>query len=183
MEQAIDYLNQAIILVPKRHLGPPFQLSTLDFLFHCTKHPTSDTSALDQNVDQKSRDIAQAPQGCQNLVSLLDYLSSALGSRFSCLGHAADLRKAIEYGGQAVFHMPEGEPSMPCLLHNLSSLLNARFEYFGDISDLNNAINYESLAVSYSPMDNPDISALFLNALGILLFTRFERLDDPIDLG
>jgi len=181
LDQAIDWLQQAVAATPADHPERPGYLSNLSLALRMRFDRVADAADLDHAIDAGWQAAHATPAGHPDRAAILNNLGTALTTRFQWLADRTDIDQAITVGWLAIDAVADGHPDRAGYQANLGVALQTRFQRTGDLADLDEAIRVGQQAVGATAEDHPDRAGRLSN-LGAALRTRFERTGDLADL-
>ncbi|CAE6541290.1 unnamed protein product [Rhizoctonia solani] len=181
LEDAINYISQAIDQVPDGYLELPKWLSSLAMSRNDRFRHLGELQDLEKALKCRSRALNLTPEGHPDFPHRLANLGASHRDRFIRLGELGDLEKAIECGTRALALTPDGHLDLPQRLASLVLSYNHRFRRLGELEDLEKAIEYLTCALKSTSDDHPALPGRLAN-LGVFYNDRFKRLGELGDL-
>ncbi|KAB5591214.1 CHAT domain containing protein [Ceratobasidium theobromae] len=199
INNSIDYLYRAVLLLPKGHPSLPEWYNTLGNARISLFDTRSRLEDLEAAVNYFSKAVELTPEDHLDMVLWIRSLGYAnerryqhLGkqadideaiNRFELLSELEDIEKAIEYQVRGVSLTPEVSTDMPKYLSNLGASYHARFDLFGKLKDIEKAIECGNRAVgqkatpgqSRLPETVAELRSIKLHAQAPLHYTQLYR--------
>ncbi|KAJ7625961.1 CHAT domain-containing protein [Roridomyces roridus] len=195
LEEVLQYISQALLLVPEEATGdrarllyrlglqwaltPGKPLQDLSFRdrYQRRGYLNDMDSAAEIFQEQHKKGDAQIDQ-----TEKLHCLALVLGERYQRLGDMKDLEEAIRLYQDILELTPEGHPNQSEQLYHLASCRHLYFKRLGNAADLDAAIQIFQTLLATTPDNHPE-RAKYLWELAASLGDRYQAFHKDDDLA
>ena len=188
--KAMADLNQAVSLyhdadrdIPWNHKSKFDSLSSLAYVLSVRFEHLSQLSDINEAISAVQAAVELVADDHAEKPTLLSSLGGYFRDRYERFGALEDINASISNRELALQLTPDGDPSMSSRLHGHASVLSIRFQHTADPKDSDGAILKMKAAIQLiSEQQSEDLPGA-LEALGLALLARFERLGDQNNIN
>jgi tetratricopeptide (TPR) repeat protein len=157
LEEALEYQQKALSLIPKGHPDRALCLQNLAMSFMDRYKGLDNVEDIDQAVRSMQEALNLTPEDHPYRAYSLQNLAQSLGARHNRLGNLTDLEQAVQHQQGALSLTPEGHLDRATYLLGLAISLSDRYQKLQEPKDLDAANRYFSEALSL-PTSIPESS-------------------------
>lgn len=182
LQLAIDYYQQVITLqsATKEARGRAFGNLAMCLRMRFSK--AGDRKDMETAIAFNEKCIKTLPNRDPNRWEFLNNLAACFIMRMSYTVDPEDIDRAAHWSHEALDSLTDKtDPRRRWAYLTLGETLRIRFDIRGNVNDINLAIKFVNIALKAVPENHPDRRNV-LSTLGLCHQTRFDRLDEEIDL-
>ncbi|KAJ3510136.1 hypothetical protein NLJ89_g4847 [Agrocybe chaxingu] len=185
LSKAVEFFQKALDLTPDGDSILPSRLTNLGEALHQRFDREGKQDDLSKALSLHRHAIQIATQTHPtDLHIYFTNLGVALKSEFLRSGDMGKLSEAVSSFRKAITVTPPNHPDLSSRLNNLGEMLRTRYGRSGVLQDLSEAISTleEATANPTDPAAKSDVGTFF-NNLALAYLSRFQLLEDPVDLS